>query len=125
MDNFYTDYLNSNPYILETEVTSYYKEFSGTINSDFTTYDTEKINQRVFALDANEVKTNASKFSTGYFRTFIDNPDKTAVCFWTSAGCNDVSSINIDVFVMDTDVGSEAFEYGYPNEKYELIENKS
>lgn len=79
MDNFYTNQLGSDPYILDTEVTYRYKS---SYSTDLSTYSTGTVSQKVFALDAVEAKTNKSKFSWDSSSKMNGNGD----AFWVAAG---------------------------------------
>lgn len=79
MDNFYTNQLGSDPYILDTTVTYRY----GTRNNDLSTYSTGTVSQKVFALDAVEAQSNASKFSWDR----ITQMGSDGEGFWVAAGC--------------------------------------
>lgn len=81
MDNFYTNQLGSDPYILDTNVTYRYK--IGALSNDFSTYITGTVSQKVFALDAVEAKTNASKFSWDYSGNGYSD---IGLAFWVAAG---------------------------------------
>lgn len=87
MDNFYTDYLGENECILESNVISYYTtdELSVWKPDDvvlFEKMNSSNIKQYVFALDAKEAQTNASKFK--FNSNYIGRPF-SADGFWTSA----------------------------------------
>lgn len=82
MDNFYTNQLGSDPYILDTNVTYRYKDSD---SDDFSTYTTGTVSQKVFALDAVEAQTNASKFSWDYNNKMNGNGE----AFWVAAGGHD------------------------------------
>lgn len=80
MDDFYTNQLGSDPYILDTEVTYRYKS---SYSDDLSTYTTGTVNQKVFALDAVEAQTYRSKFRW----TYSDKMNGNGSAFWVAAGC--------------------------------------
>lgn len=84
MDNFYTNQLGSDPYILDTTVTYRYKD---SYSTDLSTYTTGTVSQKVFALDAVEAQNNASKFSWDYSGNYTYHDPGWA--FWVAAGYND------------------------------------
>lgn len=79
MDSFYFSELGSDPYILDTAVTYRY---SRTYSEVLSTYKTGTVSQKVFALDAVEAETNASKFSWNY----SDKMSGNGYAFWVAAG---------------------------------------
>lgn len=79
MDNFYTNQLGSDPYILDTNVTYRYKD---SYSDDLSTYNTGTVIQKAFALDAVEAQANASKFSW-------ESEHDWGKAFWLAAGYYD------------------------------------
>ena len=82
MDNFYTNQLGSDPYILDTEVTYRYDD---SYSDDLTTCLKDAVTQKVFALDADEAQTNAFKF---FWDETSLGGDRWG--FWVAAGCSNV-----------------------------------
>ena len=78
MDDFYTNQLASDPYIMNTTVT-YYTNTEWD-SGNFDNYQSGTLTQKVFSLDAKEAKANASKFKW--------TPYEYAHAFWVTAGCS-------------------------------------
>lgn len=115
MDNFYTNKLGSDSRIIDHEVTSYTKD---SYSDDLSAYSPSTITQKVYALDAVEAKTNASKFgslSWSDYNAYRDSAySDNCNAFWVSVGCIDADGKAL-LFCVHYGGGFECLEFNDDN----------